>query len=90
MVNPKTRITCKTSDHIEKWNEISASGVSVQRMQVLFDSSLHKIILGSFGAFPSFDNLLSRNCLIIERKGVKFGPWGRVFSVYRVLWQLTS
>ena len=44
-----------------------------------------KVILGSFGAFPIIDNLISRKWLVVERNGVKFGPRGWVFNVHRVL-----
>ncbi len=44
-----------------------------------------KVILRSFGAFPIFDNLVSRKWLAAERNGMKFGPQEGVFSVYRVL-----
>ena len=41
-----------------------------------------KVILGSFGALPIFDNLVSRKWLVPKRDGVKFGP---VLCVHRVL-----
>ncbi len=40
-----------------------------------------KVILGSFGAFPIFDNRVSRKRLVVERNGEKFGPRGE-YSVY--------
>ncbi len=40
-----------------------------------------KVILGLFGAFPIFDNPVSRKRLAVEQKGVTFGPQGE-YSVY--------
>ncbi len=48
------------------------------------------VILGSFGAFPIFENLVSRKQLLIERNRVKFGPQGWEFSVYRILVKLNA
>ncbi len=31
--------------------------------------------MGSLGVFSIFDNLISRQLLVVERNGVKFGPW---------------
>ncbi len=49
-----------------------------------------KVILGSLGAFPIFDNLVSCKWLVVERNGVKFGPQGWVFSIYRILVKLNA
>ncbi len=35
-----------------------------------------KVILGSLGALPIFDNLVPCRWLVVERNGVKFGPGG--------------
>ncbi len=47
----KTSIVWKTSDCKAKQSEIWASGVSIQCTQGTFDTSVIKVILGSFGAF---------------------------------------
>ena len=83
-------IIWKTSDRRAKRGEIWTSGVSVQCIQVTLDSYVLKVILGSFGAFPIFDNRLSQKRLVVERNGVKFRPRGWVFSVYRYFWQLSG
>ncbi len=44
-----------------------------------------KVILGSLGEFPIFDNLTCRKWQVVERNRVKFGPRGLVFSVCRIL-----
>ncbi len=49
-----------------------------------------KAILGSLGAFPIFDNLVSRKWLEVERSRVKFWPQRYVFSVYRILVKLNA
>ena len=55
--------------------------MSIQCTQGTFDNSVIKVIVGSFGAFPIFDKPVSRKRLVVERKGVKFGPRGE-YSVY--------
>ncbi len=45
---------------------------------------MFKFSLGSFSAFPIFDNLVSRKRLVIEQNGPKFGPRSKNL-VYRVL-----
>ena len=37
------------------------------------------------GAFPSFDNLVSPERLVVEPKGPNFLRWGLLLSVYEVL-----
>ncbi len=81
MGKPKTSIIWKTSDRRAKWNEIWTSWVSVHSTQGTFDTSVIKVILGSFGAFPTFEKPVSRKPLVIERNGVKFGLGGE-YSVY--------
>ncbi len=49
----------KISGRREKRSEIWASEVSIQCIQGTFDTQVVKIILGSLGAFPIFDNLVS-------------------------------
>ncbi len=51
MRKAKTSINWKTSDIGAKQSEIWASGVSIQCTQGTFDTSVIKVILGSFGAF---------------------------------------
>ena len=46
---------------------------------------MFKCSLGSLGAFPILDDLVSRKRLIVERNSRKSVPHGQVFSVYRVL-----
>ncbi len=46
---------------------------------------MFKFSLESLGTFPIFDDLVSRKRLGVERNGLKCGPQGSVFSVYRVL-----
>ncbi len=43
-------------------------------IQGTFDCQLFKFSLGSFGAFPIFDDLVSRKRLVVEQNGPKFGP----------------
>ena len=74
MGKPKASIIWKTSDRRAKWSEIWAPGGSIQCTQGTFDTSVLKVILGSFGAFPIFEKPVSRKRLVVERKGVKFGP----------------
>ncbi len=64
--------------------------MSVQCTQGTYDTSVMKVILGSVGAFPIFDSLVSFKWLVVERNRVKFGPQGRVFSVYRILVKLNA
>ena len=66
MGKPKTSIVWKTSDRRAKESEIGASRVSLQYVKVTFDSKVLEVILGSFGAFLIFDNLISQKRLVIE------------------------
>ncbi len=50
--------------------------MSIQCTQGTLDTSVLKVILGSFGAFPIFDKPVSLKRLVVERHGVKFGPRG--------------
>ncbi len=61
MVKPKTSIVWKTSNRRVKQSEIWASGVSVQCRQGTFDTSVIKVILGSFGAFRCLTTLYLEN-----------------------------
>ena len=42
--------------------------------KVTLGTSVVMVILGSLGAFPIFDNIVSRNRLDVERNRVNFGP----------------
>ncbi len=44
--------------------------------------------MGSSGAFPILDNLVSRKPPVVELNGVTFGPRRWIFSVYRILVRL--
>ncbi len=46
---------------------------------------MFKFSLGSLGAFPIFDDLVSQKRLIVEQNTPNFGAQGQVFSVYGVL-----
>ena len=85
MGKPKSSIIWKTSDRRAKRSEIWASGVSLQCTQGTFDTSVIKVVLGPFGAFPIFKISVSRKSLVVERNRVKCGPRGWVFRVYRAL-----
>ncbi len=61
MGKPKTSIICKTSDRRAKRSEIRALGVSIQCTQGTFDTSVIKVILGSFGAFRFLTSLYLEN-----------------------------
>ncbi len=63
MEKPKAQLT---SDGIVKRSEIWASGVRMHCIQDTFDSSMVRVILGSFGAFPIFGSLVSRKRLVVE------------------------
>ncbi len=76
MGKPKTSIIWKTSERRAKQSEMWASGVSIQCAQGTFETSVLKVILGSFGAFPIFEKPVSRKWLSVERNGVKFVPRG--------------
>ncbi len=76
MGKPKTSIIWKMSDRRAKRIEIWPSGVSVQCTQGTFDTSMIKVILGSFSVFPIFEKPVSRKRLVVERNGVKFGRRG--------------
>ncbi len=54
MGKPKTSIIWETSECRAKQSEIWASGVSIQSTQSTFDSSVIKVILGSFGVLQIF------------------------------------
>ena len=53
-------------------------GVSIQCAQGTFDTYVIKVIRGSFGAFPLFDNLVSRK-RIVEEKNSEI--WGSGVSI---------
>ncbi len=55
--------------------------MSFQCIQGIFNSQVVEVILGSFVAFPIFDNLVSRKHLVVERHEMKSGPRG-VYSLY--------
>ncbi len=64
MGKPKTSIIWETSDCRAKQCEIWASGVSIQCTiftQGTFDTSVIKVILGSFGAFRFLTSLYLEN-----------------------------
>ena len=48
----------KTAGRRAKRSKIRASGVSIQCTQGTFDTSVIKVILGSFGAFPIFKSVV--------------------------------
>ncbi len=75
----------KTACRRAKRSEIWASGVSIQCIQGTFDSYVLDVILGSFGAFLIFDQLVSRKRRVVEQNAVKIEPQERAFSVYWVL-----
>ena len=54
------RFTCisKTTGQ-SKTDENLGLGVSIQCIQGTFDSSVFKVIISSFGAFPIFDRIIS-------------------------------
>ena len=60
MGKPKTSIISKTSDRRAKQREIWGSGVSIQCTEGTFDTSVIKVILGSFGAFRFLTSLISK------------------------------
>ena len=60
----------ETSDRGAKQSEIWAPGVNIQCIQGTFDSSVVKVIVWSFGAFPIFGKLVSRKRLVVERNQV--------------------
>ncbi len=68
MGKPKTSIIWKTSDCRAKQSEIWASGVSIQSTQGTFDTSVVKVILGSFGVLQIFKNFVSRKRQFLEWK----------------------
>ncbi len=61
MGKSKTSIIWKTSDRRAKQSEIWAPGVSIQCTQGTFDTSVIKVILGSFGAFRFLTGLYLEN-----------------------------
>ena len=52
-----------------------ASGVH-RRINGIFDGSVFKVILRSLGAFPIFNNYVSRARLLVEQTRVEFGTLG--------------
>ncbi len=66
MGKPKTSIIWKMSDRRGKRIETWASGVSIQCTQGNVDTSVIKVILGSFSAFPIFKKPVSQQWLVIE------------------------
>ncbi len=50
-------------------------GVSMQCIQGPFHSKVVKVSLGTFGAFPIFDSLVSRKRLLIERDSLRVKFW---------------
>ncbi len=66
MGKPKTSIIWKMSDRRVKQSEIWVSGVSIQCTQCTFDTSVIKVILGSFGVFLIFKYLVSRKRQVLE------------------------
>ncbi len=79
----------KTAGRRAKQIKIWASGMSIQCTQGTFDTSVIKVILGSFSVFPISEKPVSRKRLVIERNGVKFGPRG--YSVYTgYFWHLSD
>ncbi len=82
---PKACIQCiqvhtstKTAGRRAKRNEIWDSGVVFNVYMVVWYLVLKVILV----EFPIFDNLVSRQWLVVGRNWVKFGPQGWVFSVY--------
>ena len=71
----------ETAGHRAKRTKIWASGASILCIQGTFDCQVLKFSLGSFGAFPFFDDLVSRKLLVVERDGPKFGPLGQVMYI---------
>ncbi len=61
MGKQKTSIIWKTSDRRVKKREIWASGVSIQCTPGTFDTSVIKVILGSFGEFRFLTSLYLEN-----------------------------
>ncbi len=46
---------------------------------------MYKVSLGSFGAFTTSGDLVSRKWPVVERNGPNFGPLEYVFSEYRII-----
>ncbi len=67
-----------------------ASGLSILCVQGTFDSYVLKVSLRSFGAFPIFHSFVSRNRVVVEEKGRKFGHRGQLFVVCRALFTVKS
>ncbi len=82
MGKPKPSIIWKMSDRRVKQSEIWVSGVSIQCTQGTFDTSVIKVILGSFGVFLIFKNLVSR-----KRQGFRVKDISRslCYPVYVVI-----
>ena len=81
MGNDKMGDILETASRRAKRTKIWASSVSISCIQDTFDCQVFKLSLGSFGAFPFFDDLVSRKWLVVERNGAKFGPLG-VYSTF--------
>ncbi len=76
MVKSKMSDTLETTARRAKLTEIWALGVSMNVYRVHLTVMCFKFSLGSFGAFPIFDNFLSRKWLVVGGNGPKFGPHG--------------
>ena len=85
---PKASIIWKMSDCRAKRSEIllGEGRGSIQCTQGSFDTSVIRVILGSFGTFPIYEKTLSRKWLVVERNGGKFEPRGWVSTGY--FWHL--
>ena len=57
----------KMASHRAKQNEICASGVTIRCIQGISTVIVCKVILGSFGAVPIFDNFVSQKRQVLER-----------------------
>ncbi len=76
MVNYKMFDILETTGHRAKWTKIWTSGVSIYYRVPLTVIYVFKFGLGSLGAFPIFDDLVSWKRPVIERNRPKFGPQG--------------
>ncbi len=76
-----THVSCEMKK--ARMNRAWASLLTYQTSEILY-------ILGSLGAFPIFNNFVSRKWLVVQRNGVKFEPGGE-YSVYTsYFWQLSA
>ncbi len=82
MGKPKTSIISKTSDRRAKQREIWGSGVSIQCTEGTFDTSVIKVILGSFGAFRFLTSLISK---MAGRRAKRIEICASGLSIHRVL-----